>query len=165
MPPTKREFGATGTWHGKGSGHSDKKGTKGRGSSGKGDRTGKKPKTEWGDHCIQEATNAGSAYKGHLRGAGEREAARGSGLDEPSADEGVPNAPAVADGYQSASGGCGRGRNAPKCAGVIGARRCWCERAGRERSSVRLLGSVEKCCVDANCPRGKAAVRLVDIPS
>ena len=27
MPQTKREFGATGTWHGKGSGHSDKKGT------------------------------------------------------------------------------------------------------------------------------------------
>ena len=55
MPPTKREFGATGTRHGKGSGHSDKKGTRGRGSSGKGDRTGKKPKTEWGDHCKEHA--------------------------------------------------------------------------------------------------------------
>ena len=55
MPPTKREFGATGPRHGKGSGHSDKKGTTGRGSSGKGDRTGKKPKTEWGDHCKEHA--------------------------------------------------------------------------------------------------------------
>ena len=55
MPPTKRELGASGPWRGKGSGHSDKKGTTGRGSSGKGDRTGKKPKTEWGDHCKEHA--------------------------------------------------------------------------------------------------------------